>query len=71
MALVGTGDVAGGRTMVLDGLRAANEHHLLYETYLCLTALLEIEGGGGPAAPEGTQAERDAIVAALGIVTRR
>ncbi len=63
-----TDDAAHGVARVLDALRSARERHLKYDEYLCLTALIEIEQAGGPAAPPNARFERDAITAALGLV---
>lgn len=63
-AAIGVGD---GPARVRRALELARRHRLRYETYRCLTALVEIADDGGPPVSPADRTERDEIGRQLGL----
>jgi class 3 adenylate cyclase/tetratricopeptide (TPR) repeat protein len=67
LALAQAGRIAEGVQRVTQGLDTARQSGLPYEMHRALSALVEVEDAGGPAAPHGARRERDALAAQLGL----
>jgi hypothetical protein len=67
-ALLHAGDVEGARAALEESLRAARAQQAAYEVALTLGELVRLAKIDGAIAPSGLEAERDAILAGLGVV---
>lgn len=59
--------IASGHDRMLQALERARSQRLVYDELLCLTALVEVERAGGPAAPAGAAADVADIERRLGL----
>ena len=66
-ALLQAGDVEGARAALEESLRAARAQQAAYEVALTLGELVRLAKIEGGVAPSGLEAERDAILAGLGV----
>ncbi len=66
-AAVGVGEGVG---RIERALALARQHQRVYDTYLCLGALVTIADSGGPAVSPALRAERVTVATGLGIVSR-
>ena len=68
VALLHAGDVEGARAALEDSLREARAQQAAYEVALTLGELVRLAKIERGVAPSGLEAERDAILAGLGVV---